>query len=170
MNRLLFFFAVFILPFCVQAQKTVAIRNLWAKPEVHVLYQGYTVSFTIRDINRALELLSQNGIATYGSSSGLDTLKEHSLELYPGYRQEYRNVLQPMLQLGVGAFLLANGRAEVRDSRHKKLKSITMDILPFIEGEHVTDIKFFDPGSGKQLFNGRIAESMLHADLGIDYW
>src|SRR5579872_6187925 len=99
MKRLWFFFATFILALSAYAQKDIQIRNLWAEPEVHVLFNEYKISFTIRDINRALELLAENGITTYGNTSGLDTTKQYAVELYAGYRQELHNELEPMIQL-----------------------------------------------------------------------
>jgi hypothetical protein len=152
------------------AQRSVQIRNLWAEPCVHVLFGGYTISFSIKDIDRALELLAETGNNTYGATSGLDTTRQYHLELYAGYRTEYHNRLQPMLQLAVGAFLLTKGRAVIRNPKHKKLKSIIVDIQPLEEGEHETDVKFYDPVTGKLIFNGRLPETIKNADLGIDYW
>ncbi len=170
MKQFLLLFAVFILPFSSFSQKTVELRNLWAQPQVHILFEGYTISFTIRDIDRALVLLSERGINTYGNASGLDTTRQHHTELYPGFRQQYRNTLQPIVQNGVGVFLLSKGRAVVRNPKRKKLKSIIMDVSPFTEGMRSTDVKFYDPKNDQLLFSGRLAESMRNADLGIDYW
>jgi hypothetical protein len=170
MKRSLLLFAVLMLSFSSFAQKTVQIRNLWAEPRVHVLFQGYTLSFTIKDINRALQLLSEQGITTYGKTPGLDTLQQYHMELYPGFRQEYRNDLQRTMQLGVGAFLLSKGRAVISNPKRKKLKSIIIDVAPFIEGEYVTTVKFYDPANDKLIFSGQLAKSMVNADLGIDYW
>ncbi len=170
MNRLPLLFAVLILSFSSFAQKTIQVRNIWAEPQIHVLFQGYTVSFSIKDINRTLELLSERGIIAYGKTSLLDTLQQYHLELYPGFRQEYRSDLQRTMQLGVGAFLLSKGRAVIRNPKGKKLKSFVMDTAPFIEGEYVTAVKFYDPANDHMIFSGQLAKSMLNADLGIDYW
>jgi hypothetical protein len=170
MKQFLLLFAVFILPYSSFSQKTVELRNLWAQPQVHVLFEGYTISFTIRDIDRALVLLSERGINTYGNTSGLDTTRQHHIELYPGFRQQYRNNLQPMVQNGVGVFLLSKGRAVVRNPKRKKLKSVIMDVSPFTEGVRSTEVKFYDPKNDQLLFTGRLAESMRNADLGIDHW
>jgi hypothetical protein len=135
---------------------------------VHVLFGGYTVSFTIRDINRALQLMAEAGDSTYGTTSGLDTTKQYTVELYPGYRTEYRTTIQPMLQLGVGAFLLRKGKAVVQNPKHKKLKMITIDVTPVVDGENLTDIKFYDPANNNLVFNGQMIADMYNMDLGID--
>lgn len=170
MKRAWFFLATFIVVLSAHAQKEIQIRNLWTTPQVHVLFDGYNIAFSIRDINRALELLSENGVTTFGSTSGLDTANMYLIDLYAGYSQEFHDNLAPMIQLGVGAFLLSKGRAVVWKGKRKKLKKITMDIQPLIEGENETDVKFYDPRSGKLIFNGRLPEAIKNADLGIDYW
>ncbi|MCD6012049.1 MAG: hypothetical protein K0Q79_1911 [Flavipsychrobacter sp.] len=170
MKRLQLLFAILMLSYSSFAQKTVQVRNLWADPNVHVLFQGYVLSFTIKDINRALQLLSERGITTYGKTSGLDTLQQYHLELYPGYRQEYHNELQRIMQLGAGAFLLSKGRAVIHNPKGRKLKNIIIDVQPFEEGEYVTTVKFYDPANDKLIFSGKLAKSMVNADLGIDYW
>ena len=162
-------FAIFILSFSACAQHTVQMKNLWAAPQVHVLFQGYKVSFTIKDIDRALELLAETGDTTYGTSSGLDTAKEYSIELYAGYRTQYHSKLQPLLQKGVGAFLLTKGHALIENGRHRKVKQITIDTQRMVEGESTTDIKFYDPYSDQLIFNGQMAGAIKNADLGIDY-
>lgn len=170
MKQFLLLFAVFILPLSSFSQKTVELRNLWAQPQVHILFEGYTISFTIRDIDRALELLSERGINTYGNTSGLDTTRQHHVELYPGFRQQYRSNLQVMMQNGAGSFLLSKGRAVIRNPKRKKLKAVIMDVNPFIEGEHTTVVKFYDPANNNLLFTGQLAASIQNADLGIDHW
>ncbi len=110
-----FFLSCFTVP-----QHTVQIRNLWEKPQVHVLFEGYTISFTIKDINKALQLLAETGDSTYGLESPFDTNKNYNFELYPGTRMEYHTQVQPMLQNGVGAFLLTAGHAEIRNEKQKK--------------------------------------------------
>ena len=155
--------------FCSCAKRDTASQSL-TTPQVHVLFDHYTIAFSVRDINRALELLSENGVTTFGDSSGLDTAKVYAVELYAGYRQEYHDGLGPMIQLGVGAFLISKGRAVVWKTKRKKLKKINMDVQPLIEGEQETDVKFYDPHTGKLIFNGRLPEAIKNADLGIDYW
>ncbi len=135
---------------------------------MHVLFEGYTVSFTIKDINKALELLSETGDTTYGATSSLDTAKDHFLELYRGTRQEYRNRLQPLMQRGVGAFLLTAGRAYIETPKHKKVTDIIVDIQPIITGTDKVMIFFYDAKTKALLFSGTMSADMYNKDLGID--
>jgi hypothetical protein len=155
-------------PCAARAQRTMRLRNLWTKPQVHVLFEGYTVSFTIKDINKALELLSETGDTTFGTTSRLDTAKEHFLELYRGTRQEYRNRLQPLMQRGVGPFLLTAGRAYIENTKHKKVTDIIVDIQPIIPGTDQVMILFYDPKTKSLLFSGMMQADMYKKDLGID--
>lgn len=168
MKSWLLLLAALILSWSSFAQRTVKIRNLWAKPQVHVLFRGYTVSFTIKDINKALLLLAETGDSTYGLSSRLDEKKEYALELYPGSRTEYRNVLQPMIQKGVGAYLLTAGHAVIKRKRHKKLKEMLIDIGARGIGENDILITVYDPKNRKMVFQGRMKIEMYNKDLGID--
>lgn len=166
-NISLLFFAVFF-SVTAHAQREVKLRNLWTRPQVHVLFEGYSISFTIKDIDKALVLLSETGTKTYGLYCGLDTAGDYAVELYPGYRTQYHSNLQLILQRGVGAFLLSAGHAYIETPRHKKLAAITMDIEPIVGGEQETDVKFYDPGTGKLLFSGKLKADMYNKDLGID--
>lgn len=150
------------------AQRSLRLRTLWTRPQVHVLFEGYTVSFTIKDINKALELLSETGDTSYGATSSLDTAKDHFLELYRGTRQEYRNRLQPLLQRGVGAFLLTAGRAYIETPKHKKVTDIIVDIQPIIAGTDKVMVFFYDAKSKALLFSGTMSADMYNKDLGID--
>ena len=170
MKRFTLLCAFFIVAAHSFAQKNVELKNLWTDPQVHVLFLGYDLSFSVKDIDRALQLLNERGINKYGATSGLDTLKQYHLELFDGYRQEYHNALQTTMQLGVGAFLLTKGRAVIKNPGHKKLKAITIDIMPFVPGEYTTTLKCYDPKTNRLIFSGQLHKSMLNADLGIDYW
>ena len=150
------------------AQRTVKIRNLWAKPQVHVLFQGYTLSFTIKDINRAIVLLAETGDSTYWNSVRLNDKMQYTLELYPGSRTEYRTELQPLIQKGVGAFLLTAGHAVIKRKRHKKLEEILVDIGTRGVGENDILITVYDPKNRKMVFQGRMKADMYNKDLGID--
>jgi hypothetical protein len=150
------------------AQRTVQMRNLWIRPQVHVLYEGYTISFTIKDIDKALALLEATGEKAYGSSCDLDTSKDHYVELYPGYRTEYHTRLQVIMQRAVGAFLISAGRAYIENNKHKAVAGVDMDIQPVMEGVNETDVKFYDKNTGKLLFNGKMPVVMYKKDLGID--
>jgi hypothetical protein len=150
------------------AQRTIPMRNLWAVPEVHVLFQGYTVSYTIKDINKALLLLVGTGDSTYGTTSRLDTNKTYTVELYAGVHMEYRNTLQPLLQNGVGAYLLSAGHALIKTHKRKTVREVVMDIQPMIEGTNDVQVNFYDPRSNKLLFAGKMPVDMYRKDLGID--
>jgi hypothetical protein len=151
------------------AQRFIQLRNLWAEPQVHVLFNGYKISFTVRDVSKALQLLAETGDSTYWASRNLDTSKQYYAELFPGYRTEYHNTLQPLMQKGVGAFLLYKGMAVIENTRKKKVKKVTVDTQPLIGGVNVADLKFYDPGTGIMIFNGQMPDIMKNADLGIDF-
>ena len=145
----------FILSSYTFAQRTIPMRNVWARPQVHVLFEGYTLSFTIKDINRALALLTETGDTSFGIVSGLDTAKDYFCELYSGTRMEYRSVLQNLIQNGVGAFLLTSGHAYIENPKHKPVRSVTADINVFPGGVDHAFIIFNDPRNNKRLFTGR---------------
>lgn len=168
MKSILLVLLIFTVSLSSIAQHSVQMRNLWMEPQVHVLFEGYTISFTIKDINRALELLSETGDTTFGAISGLDTAGNYNVELYRGLHQEYHNKLQPLLQKGVGAFLLTAGHAYIENARRKKVPAIITDIQPLIEGVDVTTIKFYDPANNKLIFEGTMDAGMYNKDLGID--
>jgi hypothetical protein len=150
------------------AQHTVKMRNLWARPQVHVMFGTYTVSFTIKDINRALSLLAEAGDSTYGMSCGLDTGKNYFIELFPGIHNEYRNSLQRLLQNGIGAFLITAGRAQIINEKHKKILAVISDVQPVVDGLKNTYVTFYDPNTDKMVFSGRMIALMYHKDVGID--
>jgi hypothetical protein len=161
-------FSAFTLAFPSFAQRDVQMKNLWTRPQVHVLFQGYTLSFTIKDINKAMELLRATGDSTFKSSCALDTAGDYVVELYPGLRQEYHSELQRLLQKGVGAFLLTSGHAYIETSRHKILHGITTDIHPLVPGVEITVVKFYDPRTNTMLFDGIMPANLYNQDLGID--
>ena len=77
MKKLLLLSVAFVFYSQVFGQRTVEMRNLWAQPRVHVLFQGYTISYTIKDINKAIGIMAQMGDSTYGVTSKLDTGKDY---------------------------------------------------------------------------------------------
>ncbi len=168
MKRILLFFLLFIVAYRVNAQRTIQMRNMWHKPQVHVLFEGYTVSFTIRDIDRALLLLCGTGDSTFGCTSGLDTAKDYKIELFSGVRMEYRNRMQHVIQNGVGAFLLLSGHAFVQNPKGKQMHQVIADIQEFPRGVSNAFIKFTDPKDGRRIFTGRMKAEMYNRDLGID--
>ena len=161
--------SAFVVAFSSFAQRTIQLRTLWEPPQVHVLFQGYTLSFTIKDINRAVELLVEAGDTTFGTTSGLDTARNYVIELYPGLRQQYHSRIEFLMQKGLGAFLLDAGHAIIENPKHKKIKNIESDMKPLIPGEVVTNVKFYDPVKGFLIFEGTIETSLYNKDLGIDY-
>ncbi len=150
------------------AQRRVAIKTLWARPQVHVLFEGYTLSFTIKDIDKALSLLAETGDTAYGDASGLDTAGNYPVELLPGTKTEYRNRLQPLMQNAVGVFLLSKGHASIQNKKHKTLSVITMNVLPVLGETTTTYVIFTDPHTGAQIFTGKVNVAMFNKDLGIE--
>ncbi len=152
----------------VFAQRTIKLNNLWAKPEVHVLFQGYTLSFTIKDVNKAVALLAETGDSSFGTSTQLDTSRSYDSELFPGVRTQYRYWLQPLIQNGVGSFLLLAGHAEIANPRHRKLSTIIADIQPVERDDSFARVNFYDPRNNHLLFSGRMNVDLYNRDLGID--
>jgi len=169
MKKLSLLLTLLIMGAVALAQRPVQMSNLWTRPQVHVLFQGYVVSFAIRDIDRALQLLEESGDSTYGSSCKLDTAGNYVVELFPGFRQEYKSRMQPLMQRGVGAFLMLAGRAYIEDRHHHPVTTVTADIAPFMEGVEQTNCCFYDPATNIKLFEGKFALGMQNRDLGIDY-
>ena len=152
------------------AQRDIAIRQLWIRPQISVTFNGYQLLFTIRDINRAIELLNEGNDYTYGTKCDLDTSKSYSLELYNDLHTEYKSDLQPLLQNGVGAFLLSKGLAVIYNQKHKKLKNILMEIEDSENGESTVYLHFFDPKKHQLLFTGKVSMDLYGKDMGIDYY
>lgn len=150
----------------VHGQSTVTLHRLWAKPQVHVKFGGYVISFKIKDVDRTLELLESTGDHTWGYPSGLDTNRQYSIELYAD-RQEYHYRLEKMMQNAVATFLLSVGQAEVYRGR-KKLRSVIMDIQPIHGDDIMAMIKFYDPKKKRLVYSGSMPVSMYKQDIGID--
>ena len=155
---------------CTYAQKTVILKNLWARPQMHIMFNGYTVSFTIRDINRALELLNETGDYSFGTTCKLDTGGNFYIELLDGTKTNYPNPLQPLIQYGVGCFLFTKGKVEVINLKHKRITSVIIDIEDVNMGENFAYIHVYDPKNQKQIFSGKMAVELYYKDMGIDYY
>jgi hypothetical protein len=168
MKQLQILTAALLFSSAIFAQRNIKLVNLWAKPEVHVLFKGYKVSFTIKDINRALELLAESGPSVYGKTSHLDTLSHHYCELYPGLVTEYTSYLQPLMQKGVGVFLLLAGHAKIVSPRHRKVREIIGDIDPVKRDDSIAFVHFYDPRNNRMLFSGTMKVDMYNKDLGIN--
>jgi len=168
MKRILLLLFAFIISMQLFAQRTIQMHTLWTRPQVHILFNGYTISFTIKDINKALALLCETGDTTFGNTSGLDTAIDHATELYPGTHMEYQNRLEPLIQNGVGAFLISAGHAFIQNKKHKPVKAVIMDIQTLERGVDNAYILFYDPKNNTMLFSGKMAAEMYHKDLGLD--
>ena len=148
----------------------MTLRNLWTRPQVVVTFNGYTVMFTIRDIDRALELMNEIGEYKYGTKSGLDTSKTYPIDLYEGTKSVYTNDIQPLLKDGVGPFLISIGHANVLNPKHKPLKTIDVDIEGSEFSAEFVFINAYDPQTHKLLFSGKMKTAMYNKDMGIDYY
>ncbi len=152
------------------SQKTIPIRNLWTRAQVHILFKEYKLSFSVRDLDRAIELANGIGEFTYGVKSGLDTAKDHTIELLNDLHTEYRMELEPMMQNCIGTFLLTKGLVVVENAKHKKLKAILMDYEDADTGETDIYIHFYDPTNHHLIFSGKMPINMYNQDMGIDYY
>lgn len=174
MKKLLFFLFLFLLPGFTPAQHPQKMRNLWTTPQVHVFFGEYKVSFAIRDINKALALLRQNGDSTHTAICGLDTAINYTFELYPGDRTQYRNATEPLLQNVVGCYLLSVGMAEVECKKNKRkikhLEEVLVDVKTTAPEGNIMLVDFFDPETNKMLFSGQMPVILYKADIGIDDW
>ena len=168
MKGILFFLSVFFIVTQAHAQHNVRIRNLWARAQVHVIFGGYKVSFTIHDINKALGMLRESGDSTYNAVCGLDTSGDYIYELFPDMHTEYHNKMQPLLQKGVGVYLLTAGRAVVEDHKRRALKEIVADVQTIEGGSKTTFASFYDPDTHQMLFSGQIYTGLIARDFGID--
>jgi len=153
---------------CCLAQQLIKLCNLWAKPQVHVEFGDYHLSFKIKDIDKALLLMAATGDSSFGLTSHLDESTDYSLVLYPSLDIEYRNRLQPLMQRGVGVFLLLAGHAEVRKGKKKILHEIIADMNKVSNDARYTYVNFFDPKTNTILFFGKMNTAIINQDLGID--
>jgi hypothetical protein len=152
-----------------QAQKTIEMRTLWQKPQVHVIYGDYVISFTIKDIDKTLRLLAESGDNRFPTACGLDTGTDHTVQLLADVtRQEYRSNLQILLQDGVGCFLIYSGHAFIQNKKHKPVRSILADEQPPIGDVKETYLEFYNAKTNERLFSGRIFYELHGRDLGID--
>jgi hypothetical protein len=168
MKRIALLLFTFIVSASVFGQRTIQMRNIWTRPQVYVFFEGYTIAFTIKDIDKALQLLYETGDTTFGTSCGLDTAKTYTVDLFPGLKMEYRNRLQFILQRGVGAFLLTSGRAYIENAKHKPVRSVICDLKPLPQGAEHAYIIFTDPRTDNMLFAGAMAADVYNKDLGLD--
>ena len=152
------------------AQKTIALKNLWTRPQMHVSFNGYTISFAIRDINRALELLNETGEYMYGTKCTLDTSGNYFIELFDVSKPEYKTLIEPLIQNGVGSFLLTVGKAVIEDPKHKIMPNVELSIEGGEFSSEYYQIQVFDPKTKKLIYSGRMNTAMYNKDMGIDYY
>ncbi|MBA3827925.1 MAG: hypothetical protein H0X33_03225 [Taibaiella sp.] len=155
-KRITFLFLV-IFSFTARAQHTIHLVHMWQKPQVHLVYKGFHLFFTIKDINTTLQYLHRIDATLYpDSTSGLDENKLYGVELVEGRDMEYMNRLQPIMQKEAGAFMLMRGHAYIETQRHKRVKVIISEAGPAEDHNRNTFalIHFFDTKTGKELFAG----------------
>ncbi len=171
MKHLVLFVATLVISVSAIAQRTIKLHNLWEKPQVHILFGGYRLSFKISDIDKSLVLLSETGNNTFGRSSGLDEEKHYYMEILPGLDMQYHDSLEILMQNVVGPFLLLSGRAEVKRAkrgRRNVLSEIIADLRPVRLDDSVAYINFFDPKTKKLMFSGCMSVDMYNQDLGLE--
>jgi hypothetical protein len=170
MKSLCSFSLLLIMPFVAPAQQIIQLRTLWTKPEVKLIFRDYNIYFRIRDINKAMQFLSEPDKKIYGTTSGLDTNKVYIVELESGNNVQYLNDLQPLLQNAVGSYLLMSGHAAVETKRHKKIHKIEVRIGPAndYDGFFRVPVNIYDPKSGKMIFSGLMDDDMYKKDIGFD--
>jgi|GEM_PF-743132 len=152
------------------AQQTITLKRLWVEPQVTVVFGEYRLLFTIKDIEKAMQLLPFSDQAVYGASAALDTNRAYTIELLPGRKTEYRFPLQGIMQNAVGGFLLFRGHAAIIKGRHKKLHSIDIKLGPPVEmdGYRTVSVTVYDPKDGAMIFAGVMNAEMYYKDLGLD--
>jgi len=151
----------------VLAQHTIKMRHLWIRPQVHVHFNHYTVSFTIKDINKAIKVMNDTGDSTYGVTSGLDTLMDYQSWLNRDHPPGYLVKLDDLLQNGVGVYLILSGHAEIRNKHHRKRKTIITDISVPGYGDPKVKVEFFDTKKNRMIFSGTMNVELYGKDLGI---
>jgi hypothetical protein len=163
-------YLLLILSFSSAAQQTIKLRTLWTKPEVKLVFRDFTVYFRIKDIDKAMQFLSEEDKKLYGTTSGLDTNKTYNVELESGTNVQYLNDVQPLLQKAVGAYLLMSGHAAVETKRHKKIHSIEVNIGPAVDydGFFRVPVTVYEPKTGKMIFSGVMDADMYKKDIGFD--
>lgn len=159
-----------LIPWLAQGQYPQKLRNLWTRPQVHVLFGNYRVSFAIRDINKALMLLRREGDSTYVRSCLLDTALNYTYEMQAGVNTEYRQPAEVLIQNVVGPYLLSAGMAEVENRKLKKLERVLVDVNRSEMGLDIFTVDFYDPDTNEMIFSGEMPKVLYRLDIGIDDW
>ncbi|NDC39957.1 MAG: hypothetical protein EBZ77_00130 [Chitinophagia bacterium] len=150
------------------AQRIVTTRNLWVRPEVHITFNGYTLSFALKDINKTLKLLESDGTPYTDAQLKLDTGQQYAVELYPGLRMEYQFPVQALIQNVTGAYLMSIGKVEIKDPRQRVVTSFILDVDYDSHGASQYLVTCFDTRRKTMIFQGRLPASLLNRDIGID--
>lgn len=168
MKRPLFLLVLFLFCGRLWAQYPLKMRNLWTRPQVHIIFGDYRVSFAIRDINKTLRLIRQQGDTLVPKQFWLDTAGNYTWELYGGTRMQYNAPEQAFIQNVVGVYLLTAGMALVEDRKLKRLEEIIVDVrYTSLNGDELF-VDFFDPKTKKMLFSGKMPAAIYKMDMGID--
>lgn len=169
MRKLLLLFTAIFLTLSSSGQHKVALRNLWAKAEVHIVYNGYKLAFTIRDINKTLTLLREAGDITVPATCELDSGRDYYYEIAVGLHPEYQYPIQDVMHTMAGAFLLTAGHAEIMaPGRKKPVKEIMVDFAATAPGEEKALVTFYDTENRAIIFQGWLNMAIYKKDLGID--
>jgi hypothetical protein len=168
MKSILLLLPALVFSFTVAAQRTIKMRGMWDRPQVHASFEGHIISFRIEDINKALSMMYDMGHTKYGTHCSLDTAGDYYVEIYRNFDMEYKSPLQPILQRGVGAYLISAGRAYIQNTRNKKIPEVRLDIQPMIQETEDVFMRFYDPVTKKMVFAGSMKADMYNKDLGLD--
>lgn len=168
MKKLLFLVVLFLYNGASKGQYPLKMRNLWTRPQVHIIFGDYRVSFAIRDINKALRLIREQGDTLQPKKFWLDTAGNYTWELYSGTRMQYNSPEQAFIQNVVGAYLLSSGMALVENRKLKRLEEIVVDVRYTALGGDELFVDFFDPKTNQMLFSGKMPAAIYKMDMGID--
>lgn len=150
------------------AQHNIHLRNLWVEPNIHIFFQGYTVSFALKDVNKAMYMQHfELGDVQLPTQCDLDSNKHHYFELFSSPNILYRNAMQEYLHVAIGCYLLGIGKAHILNPKKKLVPDIIEDVDPN-ENSPFLYIKYYDAKTHSLLFSGRMLRGMYHKDIGID--
>jgi hypothetical protein len=168
MRKLLLLLCAIFLMLSARSQQKVAIRNLWARPEVHITYNGYKLAFTIRDIDKTLGFLREAGDIAAPPTCELDTGRDYFYEIATGLHPEYQYPIQEVMHTLAGAYLLNLGHVVIiAPGRKKPLKEIIVNFSATEPGEEKALVTFYDPANRAIIFQGWLNMAIYKRDLGI---
>jgi len=100
----------------------------------------------------------------------LDTSGNYFIELFDVSKPEYKTLIEPLIQNGVGSFLLTVGKAVIEDPKHKIMPNVELSIEGGEFSSEYYQIQVFDPKTKKLIYSGRMNTAMYNKDMGIDYY